>query len=143
MVIALLVSLGLIALPPLGFGLKEDAGLFLASIRDYDRLRQERPQSFAPTVIDDAEGRRVTFQIWDWRHDGRGYAFHLYIIRQAAPDQPPTAQDVHVFTADYWALTRAEVDEALAGAGFGAVRWLEPAESGYYQPVVMGRLGST
>ena len=35
MVIALLVSLGLIALPPLGFGLKEDARLLLASI-DFD-----------------------------------------------------------------------------------------------------------
>jgi CPA1 family monovalent cation:H+ antiporter len=35
MVIALLVSLGLIALPPLGFGLKEDARLLLASV-DFD-----------------------------------------------------------------------------------------------------------
>ena len=34
-------------------------------------------------------------------------------------------------------LLRAELSSALHDAGFGAVRWLMPAESGFYQPLVL------
>ncbi len=34
------------------------------------------------------------------------------------------------------------VTAVLEDTGFMAVRWIEPSESGYYQPIVMARLES-
>jgi hypothetical protein len=36
------------------------------------------------------------------------------------------------------ALRRAELLRAFADAGLANVRWLEPEESGYYQPMAVG-----
>ena len=40
---------------------------------------------------------------------------------------------------DYWALQRSELGAALAHAGFVEIEWLEPDQSGYYQPMVLAR----
>jgi SAM-dependent methyltransferase len=109
-------------------------GLFLASIRDYDRLREERPQSEGPRVVDDAEGRRIVLQIWDWADDGERLQVSLFFIRQQGDDW---RTEVHV--TDLRALRRRELDAALAGAGLDDVRWLWPADTGYHQPVVIAR----
>src|SRR5215813_12412492 len=53
-------------------------GFFIASIRDYDRLIQERPVVDGPFFYSDGRHRRIVFQVWDWL-DGKRYAFHLYI----------------------------------------------------------------
>jgi glycine/sarcosine N-methyltransferase len=67
-------------------------GLLLASIRDYDQLvvpsaatsppsvpglpgmhrsqRPGRPQGTMPQVFDDADGRRIACQVWDWAPTG-------------------------------------------------------------------------
>ena len=130
-------------------------GLFLASIRDYDRLlardasataldpelpglhgkRQEHgPRGTMPQVFDDESGRRIAFQVWDWAPDGRSYAVHQYFVREAGGEYR-TSHHVSRFRA----LRRAELDEALAAAGFSDVRWHFPADSGFYQPVVTAR----
>jgi hypothetical protein len=46
---------------------------------------------------------------------------------------------VHVTAATYWALTRDEVTERVAASGFHGPRWLEPAESGFFQPLLTAR----
>lgn len=130
-------------------------GLFLASIRDYDRLlagnasasavdpglpglhgKQQTlgPRGTMPSVFDDAGGRRIAFQVWDWASDGRSYAVHQYFIREAG-DEHRTSHHVSRFRA----LRRVELDEALAGAGFRDIRWHFPGDSGFYQPVVTAR----
>jgi hypothetical protein len=44
-----------------------------------------------------------------------------------------------VRSTTYRALRRAELTAALHAGGFTGVAWLMPAESGYYQPVVVAR----
>jgi 2-polyprenyl-3-methyl-5-hydroxy-6-metoxy-1,4-benzoquinol methylase len=106
-------------------------GLFLASIRDYDALVQDRPRTTMPRVIDDRSGRRVVLQVWDWAPDGRTYGLDQFILRE----EPAGWRTTHHLTR-YRALQRRELGAALERAGLSDVRWHMPAESGYYQPVV-------
>lgn len=112
-------------------------GLFLASIRDYDRLARERPRTEGPRVFDDAEGRRIAFQVWDWAADGTGYRVHQFLVRQAGDGW----RTDHVETV-YRALSRADLDRVLRRAGLREVRWHEPEESGFFQPIVTARKAS-
>ncbi len=113
------------------------AGLFIASIRDYDRLVAERPRLVNPRLHDTAEGKRVVYQVWDWDADGRGYRFHQFIVRERDGEWSTT----HL-SGRYRALLRRELGEVLAHAGFAAIRWRMPEETGYYQPLVTARSGS-
>src|SRR5262249_11484987 len=55
-------------------------GLFIASIRDYDRIVQERP-TFTPQALARTAGDlRLAFQHWNWHRDGRTYDQHLFIV---------------------------------------------------------------
>lgn len=110
-------------------------GLFLASLRDYDSLSTEKPRSTAPKVFGGGENRRVVFQVWDWRRDNRGYRINQYIVQH----RPDGLADVKVFTTTYWTLTRDRLTELLRQLGLRDVCWLEPEESGYYQPIVAAR----
>lgn len=111
-------------------------GLFLASIRDYDAALASRPVSW-PARLYGADGcRRIVQQVWEWL-DERRYRVHIIILRQLA-DGWRCAHHVGV----YRALRRAELSLALQAAGFGAVDWLMPEQSGYHQPLVQARLGS-
>jgi len=106
-------------------------GHFMASIRDYDRLIQERPRVQMPSFYSDQGKRRIVFQVWDWVDDRR-YFFHLYITREQE-------QGWHTFHASalYRALLRDEVSAALHRARFKNVRWIFGVESGFYQPIVL------
>ena len=109
-------------------------GLFLASTRDYDYLVQQRPASEAPRVFDSPNGRRITFQVWDWALDGERYRVHQFLLQQAAQGW----QTDH-FETEYRALLRGELTAALHTVGLEQIRWHEPDASGYYQPVVTSR----
>ncbi len=111
-------------------------GVFLATIRDYDRLIRERPSVQPPAFFSGAGGRRFVHQVWDWI-DERCYVFHLYITR----DTGLGWECLH-FTGLYRALLREELSAALKAAGFERIRWLAPEESGYYQPMVTAIRGS-
>jgi SAM-dependent methyltransferase len=108
-------------------------GVFMASIRDYDRLMEERPVIQGPSFYSDQEGRRIVFQVWDWVDDRR-YVFHLYITRQLSEGW----QTFHS-CAGYRALRKDEVTAALSQARFRNARWLLPTESGFYQPIVLAQ----
>jgi SAM-dependent methyltransferase len=104
-------------------------GCFVGSIRDYDQLVIERPATQGPFFYADEAGRRIVFQIWDWI-DERRYRFHLYITRNA-----DSAWQTFHFTSTYRAVLRRELQQILEDAGFVGVRWLLPADSGFYQPI--------
>jgi glycine/sarcosine N-methyltransferase len=106
-------------------------GVLIASIRDYDRLIEERPVVQGPSFYSDQGRRRIVFQVWDWIDDRR-YIFHLYITCEIAKGW----QTFHT-SAPYRALRRQEVNAALSEARFRNVRWLFQAESGFYQPIVL------
>ncbi|HKG25667.1 MAG TPA: class I SAM-dependent methyltransferase [Thermomicrobiales bacterium] len=109
-------------------------GLLLASIRDYDRILAERPAGEVPRLLDNAAGRRIVFQLWDWAPDGLTYDLRLFLLRHQ--DEQWETQE-HV--TRYRALRRDELTAALDKAGLTEIRWLMPEESGYYQPIVTAR----
>jgi SAM-dependent methyltransferase len=59
--------------------------LFIASIRDYDSLVQEKPMVQGPNFYSDEKGRRIVHQVWDWLDDRR-YTFHLYMTAKSKTD---------------------------------------------------------
>jgi glycine/sarcosine N-methyltransferase len=109
-------------------------GLFLVSLRDYDRIVQERPTGELPRVVDDPAGRRISFQVWDWADDGRTYRLHQFLVRQSGDGWHTDHLEV-----TYRALQRVEVDAAVTNAGLTAPTWHEPARSGFYQPILTAR----
>jgi glycine/sarcosine N-methyltransferase len=108
-------------------------GTLIVSIRDYDRLIEERPVVQGPVFFSDAGRRRIVFQLWDWL-DERRYTFHLYITRDT-----PAGWQTHHGASRYRAVLRDELTELLERAGFTKVRRLLPDESGFYQPLVLAR----
>ena len=130
----------------------------LASIRDYDSLLNnkpggdvpvtpglpgvageqgvELPRSTLPRVSDDAGGRRITFQVWDWADDGRSYAVNQFFMRKAEPGWSVTH-----YVSRFRALMRDELSNILRSAEFSEICWHMPAESGFYQPIVTARNG--
>ncbi|MGA2216677.1 MAG: class I SAM-dependent methyltransferase [Terracidiphilus sp.] len=111
-------------------------GLFLASIRDYDTLIRERPAIQKPAFYGASGNRRIVHQVWDWAEgaeDAR-YEMHLYITAQSDHEWKTSH-----FVSKYRCLLRPELSTVLSSAGFKDVQWLDPAESGFYQPIVLAR----
>lgn len=112
--------------------LKPD-GLFIASIRDYDSLLQQRSTMQEPAFFGDVGSRRIIHQVWDWT-DAAEYTLHMYITVES--DQ---GWRTHHFVSEYRCVRRQELSVALRSVGFQEPIWLMPAESGYYQPLVLAR----
>ena len=111
-----------------------DHGLFIASIRDYDRLLLEKPSSVAP-ILSGAPGEEtITFQIWDWSEDADTYLLRFFIV-----DQQSGGWRVKEIRTRYRAVRRQELDSALETAGFTEIAWHPPEQSGYHQPIVTAR----
>lgn len=108
-------------------------GLFLASTRDYDALIRERPAVQGPSFYGADGQRRIVLQVWDWI-DRERYRLHMYITHQADGHWK-----THHFVSEYRCVQRGELSRLLASAGMAAVRWLNPDESGFYQPMVVAR----
>lgn len=108
-------------------------GLFIASIRDYDALLQEKPAMQEPAFFGNTGSRRIIHQVWDWT-EAAEYTLHLYITLEA--DQ---GWRTHHFVSEYRGVKREELSDALRSVGFQEPVWLMPAESGYYQPLVLAR----
>ena len=101
-------------------------GLFIASIRDYDRIVEDHPRVDQPRILEGPEGKRIVFQVWDWSSDGISYTAHLFILREAGGEW-----HVAHYATPYRALLRQELDEILESSGFSKIRWHMPSESGY------------
>jgi hypothetical protein len=106
-------------------------GVFLASIRDYDALRADRPTGLPGAVYPRPGGREISGQAWEWSDDGERIRIHLYLLRER---ERGWKADVH--TTHYRALRRADFSTALTRSGFTDIRWWFPEETGYYQPIV-------
>lgn len=109
-------------------------GLIMIGIRDYAPLRESRPTSTMPSVIDDARGRRISFQTWDWAPDGATYTVSQFLLR--ADRQRPDTWRTHSARTRYRALTRAELEAAVSRAGPRDVAWHEPETTGHHQPLL-------
>lgn len=110
------------------------SGVFLASVRDYDTLVQTHPAVQPPAFFSDQSGRRIVHQVWDW--EGDEYTVHLYLTLESA-----AGWTVKHYASRYRAFLRSELSSAIARAGFVDIRWLEPDQTSFYQPIVIARKG--
>ena len=111
-----------------------DDGLLMISIRDYDELRADRPTSTYPQLSTTAEGRAITFQLWRWHEDGERYDQEYFQLLPVGD-----GWEVRVRHVTSWAMTRGQLGDAVADAGFTDVSWHPPESSGFYQPVLTAR----
>jgi SAM-dependent methyltransferase len=113
-----------------------DGGVLVASTRDYDALRRDRPAG-TPVVLHGGAGRRAgAGQGWAWTADGEFVDITLFLLRESAVGWRVSAHETR-----YRALRRDVLTSVLRSAGFGAVDWVDPADSGYFQPVVVAVAG--
>ena len=106
-------------------------GLFVASIRDYDSLLQEKPPYSPPYIHKTENGQRVSFQTWVWQGDN--YHLTQYIIDDEG------ALQISKFDCEYRATRREELTKLLLNCGCSEVDWKFPEETGFYQPIVLAR----
>jgi len=106
-------------------------GIFVASIRDYDRLLAVKPPYSPPYIHQTDKGQRVSFQTWVW--SGDNYQLTQYII-----DDEDDLQ-IGRFVCEYRAVRREELTNLLLSGGCKEVAWKFPDETGFYQPVVVAR----
>ena len=114
-------------------------GVYLASIRDYDRLLEERlledrPQFDPPRLLGDGDRRRIVLQLWTWKDDRRYDFEHIILVPDTELGWRP-----RVRVATYRAIRRAELTQLAEDAGFRDVEWLSPNESGFIQPILRAR----
>jgi SAM-dependent methyltransferase len=110
-----------------------DGGIFVASIRDYDSLRQTRPAGVPITLHGERGSRHGVGQSWTWSADADHVDIALFTFReQAAGDWVVSASETR-----YRALRRNRLSEVLKDHGFASVEWLLSEQSGYYQPLVV------
>jgi len=109
-------------------------GLLALSVRDYDALLAVRPGLESVRLLGEAPERRVVLQVWTWRPDAPVYDLDLVILRETPAGWTPSTR-----RGTYRAWRRAELEPLVRAAGFAAPRWLEPAESGFYQPILVAR----
>ncbi|MBR4026786.1 MAG: class I SAM-dependent methyltransferase [Lachnospiraceae bacterium] len=106
-------------------------GIFVASIRDYDKLLVEKPLCTVPYIHKTNNGQTISFQTWVWNNDN--YKFTQYII-----DDNETLQ-VSKFECEYRATQREEITNLLLMNGCSKVEWKFPDETYFYQPIVVAR----
>lgn len=106
-------------------------GIFVGSIRDYDRLLEEKPAYSPPYIHKTDRGQRVSFQTWDWIGDN--YKFTQYIIEDEGEPQ------LSKFECEYRAVCRKELTDLFFSAGCSEAVWKMPEETGFYQPIVIAR----
>ena len=108
-----------------------EGGIFVASIRDYDALLQDKPPYSPPYIHRTDEGQRVSFQTWEWKGDI--YRLTQYII------EDESSLNVSKFICEYRAVRRDELTKLLLEKGCREVVWKFPEETGFYQPVVIAK----
>ncbi|MBQ4528021.1 MAG: class I SAM-dependent methyltransferase [Clostridia bacterium] len=108
----------------------ESGGVFVASIRDYDSLIETKPPYSPPYIHKTQNGKRVSFQTWDWRDNH--YKLTQYIIDDESD------LNVNKFECEYRAFKREELTEMLLSTGC-EVKWIFPDKTLFYQPIVVAK----
>lgn len=108
-------------------------GFFVASIRDYDDLIHTRPAFQGPSFFGSVGTRRIVHQLWEWT-GADAYNAHQYISLERE-----RRWEVLHFATRYRCLLRAELTQVLLDTGFADVEWLMPINTGFFQPILIGR----
>lgn len=110
-----------------------NSGLFICSIRDYDKLLNEKPTNTNPSIKKFDQLRTISFQIWDWSKD------NTYCVNHFTLKGHDDNYQTYLRKTYYRAYQRDEISRVLSEVGFQNIIWLMPEESGYYQPIVIAR----
>lgn len=108
-------------------------GLLLVSVRDYDRILADRPAGEAARISGVPGSRRAVAQAWEWQDDAPVYRLHQFVLQEAI-----AGWSVRHLETRYRAYRRIELAASARAAGFERTEWLEPADTGFYQPVLRG-----
>ncbi len=108
-----------------------DNGIFVGSIRDYDSILNEKPPYSPPYIHKTYNGKRVSFQTWDWNEEN--YKLTQYIIEDCEK------LTVNKFECEYRATRRQELTDLFIANGCNKVTWLFPQETGFYQPIIVAK----
>ncbi|MBO7289515.1 MAG: class I SAM-dependent methyltransferase [Clostridia bacterium] len=106
-------------------------GMFVASIRDYDRVLNEKPPYSPPYIHKMQNGQRVCFQTWNWEGD-------IYNLTQYIIDDDKELS-VKKFECKYRAVRREEITNILVSCGCTNVEWKFTEETDFYQPIVIAK----
>lgn len=106
-------------------------GMVIASIRDYDTLIESKPPYSPPYIHKTENGQRVSFQTWEWY--GENYKLVQYIIEDSE------TLNISKYECEYRAVKREELTDILLDSGCSKVVWKFPDETGFYQPIVIGK----
>ena len=112
-------------------GQVRSGGIFVASIRDYDSILDEKPPYSPPYIHKTEKGQRVSFQTWTW--EGDNYRLTQYII-----DDEDELR-ISRYECEYRAARREELTKMLLENGCSEVVWKFPEDTGFYQPVLVAR----
>ncbi|WP_367137774.1 class I SAM-dependent methyltransferase [Saccharothrix sp. HUAS TT1] len=106
-------------------------GLLVVTTRPYDDLLATRPTATPAHPTTGPAGRAVSFQLWHWDDDGEHYDLELFQLTASG-----AAWTADVRRARYWALGRDRLAGFAADAGFTGATWHEPADTGFFQPLL-------
>ena len=109
-------------------------GHVVLSTRDYEQARQVHPSGTLPQISRHTGSLTVTFQVWEWLSDGERYDLQHFQVAQDQDDWVVARR-----TSRLWAISRRELTECARRAGLKHVDWLLPEESGFFQPLLIGR----
>lgn len=114
----------------------KSGGMMILSMRDYEKILQEHPTWTLPQFFTDGKYRRIVHQVWDWI-DSYRYRLHLYITVEHAE-----GWQCHHFTGQYRAIEVQAIVVLMKKVGFVEVTVLPPRDTGYYQPIILGKKAS-
>lgn len=109
-------------------------GLLVITLHTYERGRPPRHQHTDPQMTSTPDGPAVGFQRWRWHEDGERYDFeNIRVLPDGA------GWRLEVLRTTLRALTREQITRAAGRAGFRDLAWLEPQDTGFFQPIFVGR----
>lgn len=108
-----------------------DKGIFIFSIRDYDKVLRKKATYTPPYFYKKGNTESILMQIWNWKNNNI-YEVHQHI----------TAMDKNIWNhshcyTTYRAYKRQELADLLKKSGFKSIEWLMPEETGYHQPIAI------
>jgi len=106
-------------------------GLFITSIRDYDEILKDKPLSTYPIVVETNGAKTFTFQTWDWLEN------NIYTLNHYVVTGVPNNFSTSLRKATYRAYRRDQIDTVFKQQGYTGLKWLMPAESKYFQPILL------
>jgi SAM-dependent methyltransferase len=110
-------------------------GLIVVTTRDYDTVRATHPVITPPQLWEGPDDTTITLQLWRWHPDGRRYDLrHLQLTGDTSTWRVTERRTV------YWAITRDELTGLAAAADLASPRWYHPDETGFFQPIMLGRV---